>query len=257
MSLKDPLSRFTGRKNSPPMRQSGPPEPCLGGIPDLIEPLLGWRAWRVWTPPPGSDRSPTFSSVILDTPWTPRRKISAEHSFDLGERCRGLLKSDCSCGVYSFADPAEAFGYLVTVRDRLLGMSVEVALGTVSLWGKVIVCERGYKAQYAYPHHLYLPASLSRFVPTISSVFGVGVGIYASTCEEEISLGVPSSDGGKPWPLRLKNSGLLGSGKLPYAVGFYDLAASPAPMSQLPRMRSSPSSPVSGSDEPSGGASRP
>jgi hypothetical protein len=32
------------------------------------------------------------------------------------------------------------------------------ALGEVSLWGRVIECERGFRASLAYPRRLYLPA---------------------------------------------------------------------------------------------------
>src|SRR5574337_877167 len=189
MSLKDLLNRFKGRRNGLWTRHpEDHPEPGLEGIPDFVEPLVGWRAWRIWIPPPGSISCPAFSSVILDTPWTPRRRFSAEHSFDLGAKCRGLLDPGCSCGIYAFRRPFEAFGYLMKVRDRLLGRSVEVALGTVSLWGRGIECELGYKAQYAYPKHVYLPASFVRFLPEVMSAFGVGAGIYVSACEEEISL---------------------------------------------------------------------
>jgi len=239
MSLKDHLGRFKSRKSGPSTRHpEGHPEPGFDGIPDFVEPLLGWRAWKVWAPLSGSDGCPGFSSVILDTPWAPRRRFSAEHSFDLGAKCRGLLGLDCSCGVYAFNDPLEAFVYLMRVRDRLLGMSVEVAIGTVSLWGKVVECELGYKAEYAYPHHLYLPASFARFLPSVSSAFGVPAGVYASTCEDELSLRVSSAFGGREnMTLQLKNSGSLRTRDFPYEVGFYDLRTLPGQKEQLPFAR--------------------
>ena len=33
-------------------------------------------------------------------------------------------------------------------------------IGTVWLWGKVILTEGGYRAQYAYPHELFVGAGL-------------------------------------------------------------------------------------------------
>jgi hypothetical protein len=256
MGLKDLLSRFTNQRSGPSMRHPADhPDLGLEGLPDFVVPLLGWRAWRLWVPPPGSGTCPAFSSVILGTPWAPRRRFSAEHSFDLGARCRGLLELGCSCGVYAFKDLAEAFIYLTNVRDRLLGMSADVALGTVSLWGKVVECERGYKAQYAYPHHIYLPASLARFVPEISSVFGVAAGIYASTCDKEISLAVFSGLGSRERrKLHLKNSGVLKAQNVPYEVGFYDLTAQPAWRNQLLMARPDFSPPAAGSCEEPGGA---
>lgn len=225
MSLKDLRSRFKNRKRGPSIcRPKGHPETGFDGVPDFVEPLVGWRTWKVRTPFPGSDACPGLSSIILDAPWAPRRKFSAEHSFDLEAKCRGLLDLACSCGIYAFNDPLEAFVYLMRVRDRLLGMSVEVAMGTVNLWGKVVECQSGYKAEYAYPHHIYLPASFARFLPVVSSRFGVGTGIYAFTCEDELSLAVsPVSGDPEMVTLHLKNSGSLRPQGFPYEAGFYDL----------------------------------
>jgi hypothetical protein len=235
VNLKNLLSRLKSRKSGPSTHApEGHPERASERIPDFVQPLIGWRAWKVWAPQTGPDPCPVFSSVILDTPWTPRRRISAEHSFDLGAKCRGLLEMNCSCGIYAFKDPIEAFVYLMKVRDRLLGMSVEVALGAVSLWGKVIECESGYKAQYAYPCHLYLPASFARFLPDVSSAFGVPAGIYASTFEEEIRLAFSAGSTGRDRrELCLKNSGSVNPKGFPYEAGFYDLAPLPGGRSQF------------------------
>jgi hypothetical protein len=256
MSLKDLLSRFTSRRNGPLIRHPQEhPEPGFEGVPDFVEPLLGWRAWKVWVPLSGSDSCPAFSSVILDTPWAPRRRFSAEHSFDLGAKCRGLLDLGCSCGIYAFKEPPEAVVYLMEVRDRLLGMTVEVALGTVSLWGRVIECELGYKGQYAYPQHIYLPASLARFLPKVSSAFGVTAGIYASTCEEEISLSASSGFAGRESRrLHLKNSGFLSARDFPYEVGLYDLTILPGRRNQFPTTHPDFSLPASGFPEEPGDA---
>ena len=34
-------------------------------------------------------------------------------------------------------------------------------IGTVSLWGDVLECERGWRAALAYPSHLFVPLGLS------------------------------------------------------------------------------------------------
>jgi hypothetical protein len=239
MSLKNLLSRFKNRKSGPSIcHPEGRPEPGFDGIPDFVAPLLGWRAWKVRAPFPESCARPGLGSVILDTSWAPRRRFSAEHSFDLGVKCRGLLDTDCSCGIYAFNDPLAAFVYMMRSRDRLLGMSVEVAFGTVSLWGKVVECELGYKAEYAYPHHIYLPASFGRFVPAVSAAYGVAAGVYASTCEEELSLAVsPAFGGPESTTLQLKSSGSLRPREFPYEVGFYDIRALPGRKEQLPAAR--------------------
>jgi hypothetical protein len=169
------------------------------------------------------DGCPSFSSVVLDTPWAPRRRAVADHDFDLGARCLGHVDLNCSCGIYAFNDPAGAFNYLLQVRDRLLGRSVDVALGTVSLWGRVVECERGYRAQYAYPHHFYLPTSFVRHLGKVSSVFGVSAGIYTSTKQDEISIRISSGAPNQTKrTLHLKNSELFAARDLADEFGIYD-----------------------------------
>ena len=195
----------------------------LGGVPDLIEPIEGWRVWKILIVPSQYHALPILRSVVLDTPWTPRRKVAAEHNFDLGAKCQGLLKSSCSCGVYAFKDLADAFMYLLGIRDRLLGMAIDTAFGTVSLWGKVVECERGYRAQFAYPRHIYLPATAYYRVPDVSSAFGVPVGVHASFCKGESSATQPFERGVQGCDtLALRKARVLEIKGNPCKIGFYD-----------------------------------
>ena len=110
-----------------------------------------------------------------------------------------------------------------------------MALGTVSPWGKVIECEWGYKAQYAYPHQIYLPASFGRIVGKVSPGFSLSAGVYASINKDEISLPVPLDFGGQRGRiLHLKNSGFIITQDFPYEVWFYDLAPSAGSLMSLP-----------------------
>lgn len=205
----------------------------MGPVPDLFYPLTGWRIWRVFIPPIGSHSIPILRSVILDTAWTPRRRIAAEHNFDLRARCRGLLNANCSCGIYAFKEMSDALNYLMGVRDRWMGTFLDAALGTVNLWGHVVECERGFRSQYAYPRHIYLPAAAARQMMAISATFGISVGIHTSDCREEISVS-PSPEPDLPWPktVSLKRSGLLHVPNGSYETGFYDFGEFANPISQ-------------------------
>ncbi|HUZ47689.1 MAG TPA: hypothetical protein VMW54_13715 [Terriglobia bacterium] len=223
MSLRSRWRRFVNLKLGQPERHTDLDEGELGGVPDLIEPLQAWRVWRISILPFNPHRIPLLRSVILDTRWTPRQEVAAEHSYDLGAKCRGLLKSSCSCGVYAFKDPRDAFTYLLSVRDRLLGMSVDTALGSVSLWGKVVECERGYRAQYAYPHHIYLPATAYHQVSDVSSEFGVPVGVHAALCGREAESAELAGQSGR-WGKTpsLKKFRVLETRNRSYRIAFYD-----------------------------------
>ena len=68
------------------------------------------------------------------------------------EACEAAPGWGCTCGYHGMT--ADAF--VRTMRKR---QSARFAvLGTVSLWGRTIVCERGWRAEYAYPQELFLPA---------------------------------------------------------------------------------------------------
>jgi hypothetical protein len=220
MSLKDLLSRLANQNNYPPTDpKSGTSE--IGSVPDFIEPLVGWRAWKVWATPFPSDSCPGLTSVVLNKPWTPRRKVTAEHNYDLAVRCRGLLDLDCSCGIYAFKDLEAAFAYAVRVRDRFVGIANDVALGEVSLWGRVVECEHGFRAQFAYPRHIYLPSTFSRFISVVHYAFGVATGIYASPCGEIRISGVDRHKM-KSQALLLKSLELARPDLFPYEIAFYD-----------------------------------
>lgn len=60
----------------------------------------------------------------------------------------------CTCGIYA-VDSIEQLhlNYLHSTPD---------VVGTVSLWGRVIIAEHGYRAQYAYPVSLFVRDGIDR-----------------------------------------------------------------------------------------------
>ncbi len=112
-------------------------------IPDSVDPIIGYRYWKV-----------LFPGYLVDsnkiTLFEPRKRIKA--------RCTGLFWTvhsntslreahttevvpvkGCYCGIHAYKTlPKDRHGF-----PRLYAK--------VALWGKVLEHEEGYRAQYAYP----------------------------------------------------------------------------------------------------------
>lgn len=80
--------------------------------------------------------------------WVPRERMVAECEPLVSQRTTKHDAPDpnCSCGFYA----------LKSVGDEELSFQPgeDVCLGSVYLWGRVIECQNGYRAQYAYPQRI-------------------------------------------------------------------------------------------------------
>jgi hypothetical protein len=132
------------------------------GAPDYAVPMVGWRVWHVVE----REGALRLRSPLFPTTWLPNRELAAvcrpraEAAFALLRAGRfGHLPPDvrCGCGIYGGLTPPQATGYLSRFFKPRGDVVVHRVLGTVSLWGTVIVCERGWRAAYAYPAHIYVP----------------------------------------------------------------------------------------------------
>ena len=93
------------------------------------------------------------SPSMLD-PWEP----GSPFVFACLEAGHSALEENCSCGVYAAKEPAVAALYarIPLPAERLIPKAHAV-IGRVSLWGRVIECERGWRASFAYPACLFVP----------------------------------------------------------------------------------------------------
>jgi hypothetical protein len=132
------------------------------GAPDFAVPIVGWRMWVIVEGPGGY----RLESVFNTTLWTPRRELAASCVADDRRRWRFWRREStpheapnfsCSCGIYALknANAAAKFAATTELRGRPV---VGRALGAVSLWGRVLECDRGWRAEFAYPIRIYLPA---------------------------------------------------------------------------------------------------
>ncbi|MEM4408584.1 MAG: hypothetical protein QXI19_07565 [Candidatus Caldarchaeum sp.] len=103
--------------------------------PFAITPIVGYRVWNVY----GQYRSPRLESITLFTLWPFWKPLQA-YCYD--HWLHSPPDSRHKCGIYALKSEEDARRWL----DR-----PGRVLGLVALWGRVLLYERGYIAQYAYP----------------------------------------------------------------------------------------------------------
>jgi hypothetical protein len=121
---------------------TSPDSEVLGSLsaPDGIEPLVGWRYWRV--------ESCALTSLTRSVYWPALERYEADCR--LSTRHGAPPAAECHCGVYAAKN-------LDTLKDLATpNMRLPLVVGKVALWGRVIPAERGYRAQYGYPKRLWL-----------------------------------------------------------------------------------------------------
>jgi len=111
-------------------------------VSERLDPVEGWRAWRLVRLPGGS-----FGLGSLFSPeerWSARRALRATCAVE--GSYHAAPSADCRCGYYAYAH-----------RDRLASASRRSAvIGSVALWGSVVGHDFGYRAEFAYPQRLRL-----------------------------------------------------------------------------------------------------
>lgn len=144
-------------------------------IADYMEPITGYRAWNV-------HHNGLLIGQNHAEPWPPYTPFVARcgHAVSLGHIVNGLWVQapvwSCYCGVYAFhtqesVDERVMMGrspWMTGVQD--IGMEAMV-WGEVKLWGKVIVHEDGYRAEFAYPGELWCEDE--SLCPKVASLYGV------------------------------------------------------------------------------------
>jgi hypothetical protein len=125
------------------------------------EPIIGWRLWHVRR---HEDEHRLESFTWHHVSWPARRR------FEAGCSTHGVAAPvhGHECGIYAFRTRELAEDLLrryTGVRQHYgrpyhelppLRQGCPLALGRVSLWGRVVVRENGFRAQFAYPYELFL-----------------------------------------------------------------------------------------------------
>jgi hypothetical protein len=129
--------------------------------PDLIEPILGWKSWRAVAAADGQVR---LASVVYGAVWPVREELVADCEARhwhwaapwRQQQPHAAPHEQCSCGIYAAAGLESALRYAADAYESRSRRVLLPVLGVVSLWGKVVECKQGWRAERAYPRRLYL-----------------------------------------------------------------------------------------------------
>ena len=133
-------------------------------VPDFTEAIIGYRLWRlkyVTTAKAQRDWGWRLLSPVQgegsSVEWKPgkalratcRRPWNSNNRRRRNERRHRAPDLKCRCGIYAGKSPDPSLLMLFPMLDLMV-------VGEVALWGRVLVCERGWRAEYAYPKRLWL-----------------------------------------------------------------------------------------------------
>jgi hypothetical protein len=164
----------------------------------LVTPIVGWRLWHM-----SVDGSQLFSLNATHVEWEPKKRLVAQCSAGGGTQYIGngtitseiIHKTDnpvhpkCSCGIWAYKSPEDLLAYDIVASPSILDFfqvrsnwgcykltrgtgetreyrdfeTVQV-LGEVYLWGKVMVHQQGYRAQYACVKQLHYVLKYDKFM---------------------------------------------------------------------------------------------
>ena len=105
----------------------------------VVEAIEAFRSWRV------DPNDSYLHSQFYTCAWAPYRKMEAICMS--GEYC---CAGSCDAGIYATKGPI--LDFLANVAPS--GDSYCI-LGKVWLWGRILECEDGYRAEFAYPSLIY------------------------------------------------------------------------------------------------------
>ena len=141
------------------MRWRKPSEPAATAAetttaPDYAEALCAWRLWEV----DGVGATARLRSLYRLSFWPVGAPFEARceaQRLRLSRRPKHAAPTEsCSCGIYGA--PFELIRKKLAIEGGLPPGFLFV-IGTVSLWGDVLECERGWRAALAYPSRLFVP----------------------------------------------------------------------------------------------------
>jgi hypothetical protein len=109
------------------------------------EPVAAWRAWRLRRD--GEAGQLRLQPAFRGSSWEPLQPVRAACA---RRRRHEAPKRRCTCGLYGFNDGSEVG----------IGGTRLAVVGQVSMWGRVVEHDLGYRAEFAYPARMRLVCSV-------------------------------------------------------------------------------------------------
>jgi hypothetical protein len=134
-------------------------------MPDYTQVITGWRAWNV-VPKDGEWR---LAALGVGDIWEPKKAMTANcrrvSIWDTHiEKTHISPEKNCACGIWSFRSDEELMKHSNEYTFKVFGQ--------VSIWGRVIECENGWRSQFAYPKELWL---IDNSLEQLGYIYGVPV----------------------------------------------------------------------------------
>ena len=132
-------------------------------------PLIGFRDWRVRVEPLRLTGVIHAVGWPLDDVVATCRVVEGLHSWDA---LHGAPRADCTCGLYGRHELAEV-PKAIPLAHHIYGVRV---IGAVVGWGRMVIHERGWRAEFAKPVALaYGPSDLRRITADLADEYGIPV----------------------------------------------------------------------------------
>lgn len=146
------------------MNTNGAPHPAATGD----EVIIGWRCWFV-LPHEGILR-PIFRRGLIWRPGEAQAAICPDEPHD-------APAEGCMCGLYAVCHPMllNEIHWDTAPPEGIEKLPGVLVIGQVSMWGRVIQHERGWRAQHAYPTHLYVFTTDTALAETLRERYRVPV----------------------------------------------------------------------------------
>jgi len=130
--------------------------------------LLGWRCWS-------TDRSEGLLRPIVmrGLVWKPRQP----HEALCPEEVHPVPSQACKCGLWAVCHPMllNEVGWTNSPPQGVPKLPGVLVVGQVALWGSIVEHERGWRAQFGYPTHLYVLADDEDLAATLRERYIVPV----------------------------------------------------------------------------------